>query len=700
MRRTVYFFVIVVSVVSLFLVQSCGGSEKPEKAMTSVPTVAPAPTVPTASNDPVKELVTRMHELMHSKGHQLSSEERSQVLHYDSLSQNYIHGGQRQEGIQCLEAAISILEGRGTQDVRPSFPQRNGNAPAYQQLAGPGNDTYRGVDSTTPQPGHPALGDGSRPGEEWGGNARYPEEQGGFSRNTAWAQHQGQGGQGAWPTHEGYAAGNTWNAYPPHADAGNWQQGQAARDPWGYQTAEAQSTGGSEQALGVGYDTATTDMARTAAMSSAAGVGDSSDSPFGFHPLRAPGPAEYAHAHDLGVYWDRGSLYMFWFLAQPDPKSPRYDWSKYDQLMQSTPASINTLWNISTAPDPLREPDNPYTYAGSYMPRDPEAYKAFVRAAVERYNGDGRNDMPGLKSPVKFWQVGNEPDLGPNKDYAKFVAMTYQAIKEADPEAKVLIGGVSGFAPVEEYLRDFDNRYAPFLRELGGRYVDIFAFHFFGTAAGDYLGYKPVLEHIRRTLVSCGFPPDMEIWCTETSTYGGSPTPVPQLNFRQFPPQSEADQAADLFKRYIYGVRCGIKRLFWAFGLVEGFKHDGSFFDYTGIVKPDGRKKLAYHTLKLMTHKLADADWRALRPLQEHQDNTYVYEIPRKSGNPIYVAWKDGAVGGEVSLAMPDLPEGCEAKVTTALTDQNGNPRVKTVSVNRGVVRVDLGTPVFIETQQ
>ncbi len=50
---------------------------------------------------------------------------------------------------------------------------------------------------------------------------------------------------------------------------------------------------------------------------------------------------------------------------------------------------------------------------GSTMgrPCNMKAYAAFVRALVERYDGDGQDDMPGLKFPIRHWEVGNEPSM-------------------------------------------------------------------------------------------------------------------------------------------------------------------------------------------------------------------------------------------------------------------------------------------------
>ena len=97
---------------------------------------------------------------------------------------------------------------------------------------------------------------------------------------------------------------------------------------------------------------------------------------------------------------------------------------------------------------------------GSYLPRhrcNPEdwySYVAWVMAVVERYDGDGVSDMKGLKYPVKYWEVMNEPDLDGNEtldfyvggphDYANLLLETYTAVKAADPGASVIIAGAAG----------------------------------------------------------------------------------------------------------------------------------------------------------------------------------------------------------------------------------------------------------------
>ncbi len=105
---------------------------------------------------------------------------------------------------------------------------------------------------------------------------------------------------------------------------------------------------------------------------------------------------------------------------------------------------------------------------GAYLPyyrcnpNDWTAYQEFVKAIVERYDDDGINDMPGLKMPIKYWEVMNEPDLqyknnlpygeadrstfyrqGP-AEYTRLLIETSKAIRLADSEAKILIAAPAG----------------------------------------------------------------------------------------------------------------------------------------------------------------------------------------------------------------------------------------------------------------
>jgi hypothetical protein len=146
---------------------------------------------------------------------------------------------------------------------------------------------------------------------------------------------------------------------------------------------------------------------------------------------------------------------------------------------------------------------------------------------------------------------------------------------------------------------------------------------------------------IRQELINNKFS-NPEIWITEMGSYSGKP--------KYLPFQSEEQQALDLIKRYVYSIALGIKKIFWAWGLMEGFKHDNGYFDHTGLIY-DGEfgddmgrnvKKLAYYTYKLMVNKLEGSNWNKIETIINGIDNIYAYKfIKKNTGKSIYVLWWD-----------------------------------------------------------
>lgn len=107
----------------------------------------------------------------------------------------------------------------------------------------------------------------------------------------------------------------------------------------------------------------------------------------------------------------------------------------------STPANLDQPvfadGTDSPAPGKTINPENPWAN--------------FVYATVQRYKPQGilatqRHWPP--DQGVRVWEVWNEPDFplfwnGVYTDYARTVAVAYLAIKHADPDARVLFGGLS-----------------------------------------------------------------------------------------------------------------------------------------------------------------------------------------------------------------------------------------------------------------
>ena len=116
-------------------------------------------------------------------------------------------------------------------------------------------------------------------------------------------------------------------------------------------------------------------------------------------------------------------------------------------------------------------------------------YVEFVTAVVERYDGDGIDDAPS-GAVINYWEFYNEPDLGwvhaklegwgeYGARYAEMLMAIYDPVHDADPNAKVVFGGIAYNAFIEHggfVVRDF---FQDVLDAGGGDYFDIMNFHYY-----------------------------------------------------------------------------------------------------------------------------------------------------------------------------------------------------------------------------
>lgn len=441
----------------------------------------------------------------------------------------------------------------------------------------------------------------------------------------------------------------------------------------------------------------------------------SQESPFGFHPGSVSRPGYwnngFADAQQIGVGWERETVYAFWFLVQPDLAKKQYDFALHDRQYRAVPSTIRILANIA----PEGPANKGYCRPGTYLPVDEAQYREFVKAVVERYDGDGVADMPGLTNPIRHWQVDNEPPAA-KSGFAELQRITYLAIKDVCETCVVLIGGVPGMPPVANYLAEFDRQYRPILHALAGRYVDVMDVHWYGNATGDYRGVRDVIDHVRAVLDADGFA-TIPIWITEMGTYSGDPLERSRDRIA-FPFQTEREQAFDLAKRFVYPLSLGVTRIFPAFGLMEGFKFDGGYFDFTGLIYDGwgphdlglGQRKLGWYTYKKMAEMLEGADWSSAEVIHD-SENVVVCRLYRND-QPLYLVWWDyffdrsfapamtrefrlsgvPATRAQVTELVPAASSGIE------VDDYSTAFRTDTVAARAGALELTLGdSPVIVE---
>ena len=166
--------------------------------------------------------------------------------------------------------------------------------------------------------------------------------------------------------------------------------------------------------------------------------------------------ADVQAAQKLGATMVRANSPVFPFLDMQSMVKSNWDWGRADawvQAVQTTP--IEALVVLGPWPG-----NRTAAHTDHYVPDNMDDYADYIRRVVERYDGDGEDDMPGLVRPIRYWEVDNEPDLhnsvmprgislidDPSQfetpaQYAGVLVASAAAIRSADPNAVVLSGGM------------------------------------------------------------------------------------------------------------------------------------------------------------------------------------------------------------------------------------------------------------------
>ncbi|MFM8320002.1 MAG: hypothetical protein ACKOC5_03720 [Chloroflexota bacterium] len=155
-----------------------------------------------------------------------------------------------------------------------------------------------------------------------------------------------------------------------------------------------------------------------------------------------------------GAYWIRRNM-LDWSLVEP--VEGQRDWSALTgletEMQRVAQAGGQLVLVVRGAPDWAQEKTG--VWCGPIMGEKLPAFAAFLQEAVTRYSAAPYN--------VKYWEIGNEPDIDPKLvdpkspygcmgnrkneyygggEYAELLKAAYPAVKAANPQAQVLVGGL------------------------------------------------------------------------------------------------------------------------------------------------------------------------------------------------------------------------------------------------------------------
>jgi polysaccharide biosynthesis protein PslG len=204
---------------------------------------------------------------------------------------------------------------------------------------------------------------------------------------------------------------------------------------------------------------------------------------------------------------------LAWGTVQASPGAD-YDWSHYDGVVgDAAKNGIRVLPTVYSSPE-WAEPSPEYPPLGDRLAE----FEDFARAAAERYGSDGNfwKDNPGIpKLPITRWQLWNEPNSPlfwkPAPDpgaYAELLRGFDSTVERADPNAKVMLGGLFPTPRGGISMEDFMNR---LYREGAKGDFDAAAIHPYAANPEDAIGSTADL----RSVMNQAGDPDTPIWITE-----------------------------------------------------------------------------------------------------------------------------------------------------------------------------------------
>ncbi len=249
-----------------------------------------------------------------------------------------------------------------------------------------------------------------------------------------------------------------------------------------------------------------------------------------------------------------------------------------------------------------------------------DAFITWLGQTVERYDGDGVDDMPGLKFGVHYWQIHNEPEGDQcglyRADPAEFVLLMqrgYAAVKAACPACQVINGG-AGFKMWDEGRGVAGADFWPTYAELGGAaYVDVVAIHY-NAGKGDGGTAENLAYQATRIRELLGH--DKPMWATEFGTLIRN-ADSPQNNAMNFTLLTETEAAAWYIRFYTIGLANGVTRF---------------FSDAPSFIEPRQRQiLLPYYINKLLQAKLGGFTDATLLAAGQYRFTV--------NGRPVYVVW-------------------------------------------------------------
>ena len=209
---------------------------------------------------------------------------------------------------------------------------------------------------------------------------------------------------------------------------------------------------------------------------------------------------------------------------------------------------------------------------------------------------------------VDSWVLWNEPDIysttyanwaGSVEEFARMQAVGYQAIKKANPKARVLLAGTTYWWDLEQGRPQYLDRLLDALQALPGAaengcYFDAVSVHQYSNPLNSFA--VPVLY--RRILQRHGL--DKPLWLDEANVvpYDDPIRPLPRGGLRA----TMEEQANYMIESAALAKAAGVER----YAVYKMRDEEPENDQYYGLVRNDGKPRLAYIAYQVAVRELAN----------------------------------------------------------------------------------------------
>ncbi|MFL6102745.1 MAG: hypothetical protein ACJ74K_05275 [Actinomycetes bacterium] len=351
-------------------------------------------------------------------------------------------------------------------------------------------------------------------------------------------------------------------------------------------------------------------------------------------------------------------VYFYWSQVEPEPD--RWSFDAVDTFLDQLDGSEEVWVTVcSSSPWATRQ-------ATDFLPPSPakdlEAYRRFVDRLVRHCAGR-----------VRYWQCDNEPSnvgllwAGTAAEYVAQLKVMYQAVKDADPDALVVLGGAP-FGLPESPPDSPDRQFFDVLLADGRDAFDLFDLHLYGeasripadieTARGlmRAVGYEKPLVAGEYNAPWPNLYPEAAaaMQAAMASLYERMPSLPPQLQMfmRGCPPELEAKRhrinCREIVMRNLLALASGVRRtICWNLAPeIPGYENHLSVMDLLfgklALLDYEGtelsRRHPAADTFALVAGRLTDVD-SVVRIEVPGRPSLYLFEVRRRGLGPLLVVW-------------------------------------------------------------